>query len=276
MDKKTIIKWLDKKGFPFEMECLEVFKSKMFTTQSSLHYTDLETEKIREIDFIAFKQIFLGDFTFNLSFIVECKDSLTPWFAMKTRNDFNSEDFSSNIKTTENARSLRRLFHENELNTFSYNIKPDEFIAYNVQQINTRDDKGNTKASTKDMAFEGMQQALNCCASILESANKSPMKFANIYIPVLITSNEIYSLNSDDEIKEENLNKEKFFKYVRVNSFSQTPLDIIHIVAKEYLEEYCHLIEAEFHIMGNALKEEITRISIESPSNSNEGKYSIY
>lgn len=48
MEKVDIIKWLKDKGFPFEMKCAQNFKDAGFTVQPSLHYKDLETNKIRD------------------------------------------------------------------------------------------------------------------------------------------------------------------------------------------------------------------------------------
>jgi hypothetical protein len=265
MEKKDIIEWLSKKGFPFEIECFKMFKSSGFTCQQSLHYTDIETGKTREIDLCAYKQIHLDHFTFNVSFLIECKDSQTPWLAITNKHDFTGEDFSSNLIGTKNTNSLKTSIGKSNLKSFSFNIERDEIVAYNIQQINTK--------SVKDMAYEAVQQAMNCCLSLRENANESQMSFANLYIPVVITSSLVYSLNTNTELNEENLIEEKFIKLTNVNSFSKTPISIIHIVSGKYLNEYCEKVESEFHLMGNKFKDEITKILKENPSNSNKGKY---
>jgi len=267
MEKNKIIEWLNKKGFPFEIECSKKFKSKQFICQHSLHYTDLETEKSREIDICAYKQINIGNFSFNVSFLIECKDSETPWLAIKSTNSIKAEDYSSNIIGTKNTRFLKRAIGKSDLRTFTYNISPDEMVAHHIQQITTK--------GSKDMAYEGVQQALSCALSLRAKANESHLAFANLYIPVVITSSPIYSLDTDSEMNEENLIEEKFLKLTNVNSFSDTPISIVHLVAGDHLQEYCDLVEAEFHVMGNKMQKEITQISKNNPTNPSTGKYTV-
>lgn len=268
MEKVDIIKWLKDKGFPFEMECAQNFKDVGFTVQPSLHYKDLETNKIREIDFCAFRQISIGDFMFNVSFIVECKDSNTPWVGLTNKNSFEPIDFTSNIHSTKNCSKLKEEFANKELESFTYNVGKEEYLIHNLQQI-------RTKNNSKDSAYEGIQQALSACDYLKAKANNSNLKFANIYIPVVVQSNKLYAVQAEDNINEDNLTEKEYMKFVRVNAFSENPLSIVHIVSGLHLKSYCEKIIEEFHNMCENLSSEIKRISKESPTNSSKGEYTI-
>lgn len=77
----SVIKWLEKQGYPLEMSVARRFQKADFYVKISDFYKDFETEKPREIDITAqYHSDALAPVFFQVSFHIECKSSPgKPW-----------------------------------------------------------------------------------------------------------------------------------------------------------------------------------------------------
>jgi hypothetical protein len=77
---QKIRKWLDKEGYPLEMQVARTFREIGFEVSSSEYYLDPDEKKPREIDVIATLQKTISGVLFQIAYTVECKLSKDkPW-----------------------------------------------------------------------------------------------------------------------------------------------------------------------------------------------------
>jgi hypothetical protein len=73
-------KWVNEKGYPFEMRVAAAFRKAGFRVTQSQYYTDTDTGTAREIDLVADIQKPLGSGVLRIEFVVECKVTADkPW-----------------------------------------------------------------------------------------------------------------------------------------------------------------------------------------------------
>src|SRR5262249_51855452 len=81
-------RWLDEKGYPFEMRVAAAFRQAGFGVSQSEYYHDTVTGTPREIDVVPTIRSDLGSGVFRIQFINECKVTLEkPWLFFCTGHD---------------------------------------------------------------------------------------------------------------------------------------------------------------------------------------------
>ena len=80
----TVYEWLQKQGYPLEMEVASALSKKGLWVRRASYYKDSESDKSREIDVIATETEILG--MAELHFVVECKASSKPWILFSSRD----------------------------------------------------------------------------------------------------------------------------------------------------------------------------------------------
>jgi hypothetical protein len=80
--------WLQKEGYPFELRAGRAFQDAAWQVFHGTHYTDLETNKLREIDLDVMWGPYVGLNRELISFhlICECKQSQKPWVVFTSRD----------------------------------------------------------------------------------------------------------------------------------------------------------------------------------------------
>jgi hypothetical protein len=100
-DLKTAVQnWLEKSGYPFEMEVANAFREADFGVSQAVFYADPETKQQREIDVVASDSVALikAGHTVYLRFVVECKTSHDkPWVMFTSRSRAATRGGTSNM-----------------------------------------------------------------------------------------------------------------------------------------------------------------------------------
>lgn len=82
--------WLRKEGYPFELQAGRAFKDAGWQVFHGTHYTDPETNKLREIDLDVswgpFKGFRQTDGLVSIHLVCECKQSQKPWVVFTSRD----------------------------------------------------------------------------------------------------------------------------------------------------------------------------------------------
>jgi hypothetical protein len=84
MNTQKILSWIQKTGFPLEMEAAESFKNANFEVVQSFVYPDPQQNNGREIDVIAYDPDWIG--ITDISFVLECKSSSKPWVIFTSKD----------------------------------------------------------------------------------------------------------------------------------------------------------------------------------------------
>jgi|SRR5690554_174903 len=267
IDKQKIIKHLQKGGFLFELECMKEFTKAGFDVEASLHYFDNKTERHREVDFVAYRNFYdkQNSFSFNVSLVVECKAHISPILGISADTQIGGMLSSANLLSSKNLNQLLKKIVENNDDSFTFGPRNSEQIHQNVFEF-------STKENGKDRVFESMIQSLNASLYLRNSSNKSDRRFGNIYIPVIIFDNALFSINRDET--EINVDKVSYIKASKFYAFDEmNPLKIFHIVSNENILEYAKKIFNEISVFYETYKTDINKIAEESPNSSGKRKY---
>ncbi len=268
IDSKDIEKYLNKGGFAFEFECINQFKKMGFDIQPSLHYFDDKMNQYREVDFIAFKNVFFekDNFTFNISLVVECKSHIAPLIATSNESPLKKNLITSNILSSNNFGNIKKKISKNGgHSSFTFGLMDDEIITQNIIEYSNKD--------SKDRVFSAMMQCLNASLYLKNKSNESDKRFCNIYIPVVIFDNELFVVTHNNNQLE--VNKSNFFKASKFYAFDDHPYNILHVVSKGGMEEYCALVMDEIVEFTKEYSEDIREIIKNNPNNTGKGKYHI-
>lgn len=84
MPVEKVRQWLEKTGFPLEMEAAAAFRRVGFEVKQSITYPDPQSEKGREIDVLATQPDLIG--VIDVSIVVECKASPNPWVVLTSED----------------------------------------------------------------------------------------------------------------------------------------------------------------------------------------------
>jgi len=267
----NIKNWINTKGFPFEINCAREFQKHGFTVQPAIHYFDDEIQNYREIDLCAFKGYAFGDCTFNLTLMIECKTSDSPWIVFSHKDKFSTSQLISNLITSKNGLELIKKIDVHEKESFAFAFKNDELVGYNFVQMG----KSTTADKDKDRAYEALMQSSKAALSLKDKSNEATTKFCNIYIPVVIVDKNLFSASDAIDSTDLHVEEINFCKHARLYAFNERPLLVHHIVSGTHLEEYCQKILQDFDSFVDKYKNEIATIALYNPSNSNKGKYTI-
>ncbi len=269
IDKDKIIEHLQKGGFLFELECMNQFKKAGFDVEAALHYFDEKTERHREVDFVAYRNFLDGKnaFSFNVSLVVECKAHISPILAISADTQIDGILSSANLISSKNLNPLLKKVVENNDDSFTFGPRNIEPIHQNIFEF-------STKGNGKDRVFESMMQSLSASLYLRDSSNKSDRRFGNIYIPVIVFDNSLFSIGREES--EINVEQSNYLKASKFYAFDElNPLKIFHIVSNENIFEYAQKIFIEISDFYETYKTDILKIAKENPNSSGKGQYDI-
>lgn len=117
-----------------------------------------------------------------------------------------------------------------------------------------------------------MMQSLNASLYLRDSSNKSDRRFGNIYIPVIIFENSLFSINRENsDINVEQINHLKASKFYAFDEMN--PLKIFHIVSNKNIFEYAQKVFIEISDFYETYKLDINKIAKENPNSTGKGQY---
>jgi hypothetical protein len=271
IEKEDIEKYLKKGGFLFELECIQKFESVGFMIEPGLHYFDNNTQQYREVDFIAYQSFYdsTNNFTFNINMVVECKAHIPPILAVSSKSRLENKHITHNLISSKNAnRLLRNIDKLTGSELFTFGLTPDEATYQNVLAYSSKE------SEKKDRVFEAMMQSLNASTFLRDESNKSDRRFSNIYIPVVIFDNNLFSIKQGKSVIEtyevDYLKASKFYAFNPLN-----PYVIFHIVSGKKLNNYCQTVFNDINKFLEWNRSSIDYIIKNNPNNSGRGQYDI-
>ncbi|WP_312346446.1 hypothetical protein [Stenotrophomonas acidaminiphila] len=82
----SVRNWAEKTGLPLELYTKSVFGKEGFSVSHSTLYEDMQADKAREIDIVAYWRDTLG--LVQIYFVIECKSSSKPWVVLTDKASF--------------------------------------------------------------------------------------------------------------------------------------------------------------------------------------------
>ncbi|MDR3665594.1 MAG: hypothetical protein P4L35_02010 [Ignavibacteriaceae bacterium] len=257
--KKNIIEYLEREGFPFEMQVSQIFQKEGFSVNSSVYLEDVNSHKSREIDVICYKGKLVNKYViFDIKFIVECKYSkLSPWIMFRADSDKSKAvKHDAMFRSATEIGKIALLEIENTAsNKDNYLFEVPNNLFYGVRCI-TKNKNNHSEIDRSDVPYQAIMQVCNGVASSIkyleEKFNNNFISRLEIYFPLIIVDGPLFEcyLGETSEIivneieqgiikmEQPNLSNDKY--YIRVIS-SKAMIKII-----QNLSQSCNELLTDF------------------------------
>lgn len=191
MPTDKVLEWLEKTGFPLEMEAAAAFKGAGFDVRQSFTFLDPREAKGREIDVLAQDPDWFG--VIEISFVIECKASPNPWVILTSDDALSNYNrlFAFSIMS-EAARSAlaKRITGLGKLEQY---IKRPSRGGYGFRQAFGKE---------SDQAYTATISALTACTSVCKNRESSSIPRIAFAFPVIVIDAPLFecSLGSDGKL----------------------------------------------------------------------------
>lgn len=193
--RSRLSNWLGTQGYPLEMVVARTFRRDGFRTFQSEYYTDPESNALREIDILAWKQKHVGDILIRLSFCIECKLSQgKPWviFTSAGAQLADPARVAQRASSHLGTRFLIAISRDSEIQTLRLFSLPER-PGYGVTQAFT---------SGRDVPYAACMAAAKCAvAEALDAdrATETQGPVSNIIFPVVVVDGELFECYLDEQ-----------------------------------------------------------------------------
>ena len=192
--------WIQKTGFPLEMEVAAALQHEGFNVVQSHIFQDSQQEKSREIDVFATDPDFLG--IVDITFVIECKASSKPWVVLKqAAGPIQYNKLLSFGVTSEPARSelVKRVFNKSVPDYVDFGVT----AGYGLRQAFS--DDGESSGSICIPLLKAAHQ-------ITQSPGVKKLPRHAFCFPVLVVSSPLFecSLKADGELEISEVNASSF------------------------------------------------------------------
>ncbi len=224
--------WLEKQGYPLEMQAASAFRAHGLRVRQSQHYLDAESQKSREIDLVCEVEDDYGLSSMRL--VVECKSGKKPWVVFSSPHTLAGYNrlFAFGIL----SRDLRRVLSDSVVTlpkTLRWFNKEGR-IGYSVAQAFTEG---------CDTPFAALMSVMK--ASVWQHAQKAgaqPRYLATF--PAIVIDAPLFECFLDDQGKQQLMQVAEMdlFFSTHIGSYQET---CVRIVTLSGLAAYCSGAKAE-------------------------------
>ena len=223
--KGRVLEWLEKSGYPLEMEVAAVLHEQGFSITPSYIYTDEDTGKNRELDILATKKEVMG-FS-HVGFVIECKSTPNPWTVFKSKSSSNPASSLIGLNLhTETANSAIERLRSNPSN-IKWALQRYEPLGYGLRE---------SSSGHNDSAYSICLSLVKASTSWLSSPSLANPRIAFAF-PILVVDAPIFecTLNEKHEIVLDEVD-ESFFIFSP--PLSGQPSCVIRIINKSLLRSF--------------------------------------
>jgi hypothetical protein len=194
--------WLEKGGYPLELFVARIFAKLELRYNKSVYFNDLEINKGREIDVVAWRRFTNeSEQCFSLNFIVECKKSVKPFVVLcnnayedKVSEQFYHQDLNNKVSWQDDRNAMfalswgklkpyeAKVFTEDNYQVLSKKIR----CGYSIVQAHQQNDSE---------VYAETYKLVKACLSLTKrekdyyEVNKESRRVINnfsYYVPVLV------------------------------------------------------------------------------------------
>lgn len=238
---QKIEEWLDKQGYPLEMNVAKELSASGFNCRQSYYHKDSETGKRREVDVVGAYGLTNSVNTINFQLIIECKNNQDkPWITFS--DSINKPSFETYITNRPASRIgvkyLKHLKGSTDVKTKELFNVPSTF-AYNVTEAF---DTGS------DKVYSAIMSVINATKYRRDRVN-SEAKFntlCEVYFPIIVIGGKLFDcyLNSDNVKCIEEVGHKYFFWR---NDILETNGIIIEITTYDSFKSRLPTIKNDLH-----------------------------
>ena len=236
--------WIEKTGFPLEMQLCEVLKENNIPYEQSEYFTDFETNESREIDVSCLISDNTG-FLKQIAFF-ECKHSEKPWIVLSSDSIFSGLHSYCFYSSKAYSLFLDKLSDDLEYCLSIPWFRVKESIGYHV--IQAFSDKN-------DICFKALMNTTKASIAQNRIKNETSMDFI---FPVIVVDCPIYDCM---RVKGELVIKEAKIKIVNFpyRFIGQNGANVI-IVNIKYIDEFIKQFKENYEMLYKLLSPDIKKI----------------
>jgi hypothetical protein len=256
-----VTNWLDTQGYPLEMKVASKLRKSGFGVRHSVHYSDPETLKSREIDVICKINEPIG--LANIYFTIECKSTKKPWVMFTSEHTLQNYNhlFALAIMSDKARLELgENIFNlQDSLLWFSKKGR----IGYSLTQA---------FSDGQDTPYEATMSAIKASLSLYKENDSSttlilPFFFA---FPIVVTASPLFECYFDESggMKVQEIQEGFLFFDGKIGNFQGTCLRIVTENAIDSLaNEIKETSESLMGLLKNSIDREVSIMKSSNPSN---------
>ena len=199
--REKVLSWINRSGFPLEMEAAKAFRNAGFEVRQSATHLDQEEKKGREIDVLAQDPDLWG--VVDIYYVVECKSSDKPWVVLMgddVLSGFNRADAFS-VLSADAKGEIVSLWDNNKY--FKALLEKTDRCGYSFRQA---------MGGKNDRAYTAAISVLKACAGLTHERRAPSIKRFAFALPVIVVDTQIFECNLkyDGEIDLVEVNESEF------------------------------------------------------------------
>jgi len=190
---EKVREWLQKTGFPLEMQAAAAFRSAGFDVRQSFTFPDPQSDKGREIDVLAQdSDHWLG--VIEVSFVVECKSSQNPWVVLTSDDALSNYNRLFAFAVTSGAARSALSDRLTDLGQLTPYIERPSRGGYGFRQAFGKE---------SDPAYSAAIGAMKASRGVAQDRVSSTIPKLAFAFPVIVVDSSLYecSLAENEELK---------------------------------------------------------------------------
>ena len=174
-----VLNWLNKTGFPLEMETAAAFRSAGFDIRQSYIYPDPQSNKGREIDVLASDPDLIG--VIDINFVIECKSSSKPWVILTSEDTSRNLLFAFAVTSKSAIDALANKWPN--LGELKQYIKKSTHAGYGFRQAFNENN---------DSAYHASLEVMNACKGIIKEESGHKINHLSFAFPVIVIDSPLF------------------------------------------------------------------------------------
>lgn len=250
--KEQILNAIKKSGYLFEQEVATIIESQDFHIQTNTAFKDLDEEKSREIDVIAFKRYYHDEdlkISVGIRILCECKNNINPFiFISRNKNKIDELYSPPNFlfpkdEYYEAIPGKEKSFYNQ--NGFKY-FKLDEIYPFSKAksksvQFSKLIPRGKDWIAEHEHIYDSLILPITKCLEYYKQKDKSiksdEWKNYMIYFPIVVLNSKLYNIDSSKDA--EKVEEVEYITFTReIESSKQKNRYLIDFITKENLAKY--------------------------------------
>lgn len=227
MAAEKVLEWLQKTGFPLEMQAASAFRNAGFDVRQSSTYSDPESAKGREIDVLAQDPDWIG--VIDISFVLECKASPNPWVVLTSDDALASYNrlFAFAVSSPAAKKVLMNKGYSN-FGALAPYIERAEHGGYGFRQAFAKSD---------DQAYAAAVGVIKACAGIARDRPSSNIPLLAFAFPVIVVDAPLFecALGERGELELKEVGESEFLFSAHIPEHVST---CIKVVTKSRLAQF--------------------------------------
>lgn len=239
--------WLAHEGYPFELRVGRVFREVGWGVEHAQLFSDLETEKPREIDLVASTQV--GDReTFslvNISWAIECKrTSTSPWVVFVSRQREDGVPASA-LQMATGQLATGVMIHAEDLIPKTATFEVPSRLGHGIVRAFS-----NNKSGDPTAPYAALLCAASAAAALMRGKEALLLRRAgkaaivSVHIPLVAIEGRLFEMEIDDTGQEAITEVDRSIVLVR-SPGSATESVLVTIVTAANLQEFAAQLLAD-------------------------------